>query len=277
MSRFLRFSISLLNTFVLLSLPQISFSLQDVAEETCILEESDGTCHGVASQKVKLLTLAPMTYDLGKGEETYHAYITPDISAFYKKFKGSLEIIAPKFNGQAAKFINMSPEILKLMWDPGNGDAPALIAETNPFTAAGAGTFPGHQFFFVSDDNEKIRYRFVVDSSTNIYVYDSYASPNEENEIRLKELKKTAANYYRWYRLWKDSLLFSWQYKQVTGRDYLSRFPRDPPMHHMWAADYFGQTHVVQTNETHFSSLPPEPMLQRELPHEGETDKQVCK
>ena len=37
---------------------------------------------------------------------------------------------------------------------------------------------------------------------------------------------------------------------------HLYLYPRNPPSHKIWPADYFGQEHWVTTKETHFVSVP---------------------
>ena len=46
----------------------------------------------------------------------FKAYVRKDISSFYGEEPGSRTEKTPKFNGQAGKFVNMSPERLSLYW-----------------------------------------------------------------------------------------------------------------------------------------------------------------
>ena len=53
-------------------------------------------------------------------------------------------------------------------------------------------------------------------------------------------------------------------YKNFTGgSEWLGNFPTEPPKHHLWRADYFGQEHLIQSRETHFVELPPQERLHR--------------
>ena len=53
-------------------------------------------------------------------------------------------------------------------------------------------------------------------------------------------------------------------YKNFTGgSEWLANYPSQPPQHHMWRADYFGQQHAVQTMETQFTALPPTDALHK--------------
>jgi hypothetical protein len=46
----------------------------------------------------------------------FKAYRRAEISSFYQEAPGSRTEKKPKFNGQAGKFVNMSPERLDLYW-----------------------------------------------------------------------------------------------------------------------------------------------------------------
>jgi hypothetical protein len=46
----------------------------------------------------------------------FKAYVRQDISSFYGEKPGSRTEQKPSFNGQAGKFVNMSPERLSLYW-----------------------------------------------------------------------------------------------------------------------------------------------------------------
>ena len=46
----------------------------------------------------------------------FKAYVRPDVSTFYREEPGSRQPSPHNFNGQAGKFINMSPDRLGLYW-----------------------------------------------------------------------------------------------------------------------------------------------------------------
>lgn len=46
----------------------------------------------------------------------FMAYVRRDVATFYQQEEGSKTETAPKFKGQAGKFVNMSPERLDLYW-----------------------------------------------------------------------------------------------------------------------------------------------------------------
>jgi hypothetical protein len=137
------------------------------------------------------------------------------------------------------------------------------MREYEPFDVSSTSTFPKHSFVFtLADDPSTIVKRFHIQNyPANIYAYDPYHVPNdpEKTETNLQALsKEDRAKYDHW----RQTLLFNEQYKNVTGRSYLANYLRKPPMHYMWRADYFGQTHWVTTKETHFVSTPPSDLLE---------------
>lgn len=46
----------------------------------------------------------------------FKAYVVPDVATFYKQEPGTLQPSTHRFNGQAGKFINMTPDRLSLYW-----------------------------------------------------------------------------------------------------------------------------------------------------------------
>lgn len=224
---------------------------QQQQQHTCSLQ--DKTCQ----EPVVESGLKPMTYDLdGYGdEETFLAYVVPDVSSFYQGAEpGSKKANQPSFNGLAGKFFNLSPERMKLFWDPGNGGAPALIARAEPFKAVGTATFPGHRFYFTllnPMSRVEVRHRFQVVAETNLYVFDPFVTTTDARSI-----DELTPEDYEKYVAQRRTLRFSEYYQAFTGRDWISRFPRTPPRHYMWPVEYLGQTHTVETRETHFVSLP---------------------
>lgn len=61
--------------------------------------------------------LKEIAVDLGKGlNETFLAYFPPDVSTFYRQEPFSRKPVAPTFNGQFGKFINLSPKPITIFW-----------------------------------------------------------------------------------------------------------------------------------------------------------------
>lgn len=205
--------------------------------------------------------LVRQSFDIGYGEEEFDFYITPDVSTFYRESPGSRDVVRPRHPGLAGKFVNMGTEPLKLYWDPGSGQRGSLTGMVAPFMSGGTATFPRHKFFFADSSNiDDVKERFTIDPNQSVYYYDPYEVPGDEEATRLN-LESLSVDDYEKYDILKRSRLFAQEYKKVTGRDYLSIYPRDKPRHYMWQADYFGQQHWVTTKETHFVQLPPREKL----------------
>jgi hypothetical protein len=60
--------------------------------------------------------LKEMSYDIGHGEQTFIAYVEPDVNTMYNGNAPASTKVVPKFNGLSVKFINMSREKVKLSW-----------------------------------------------------------------------------------------------------------------------------------------------------------------
>lgn len=60
--------------------------------------------------------LVEMKFDLGDGEETFHAYVQPNVTSFYKGKAPSSQVVTPKHKGMAAKFINLSNKPVVVYW-----------------------------------------------------------------------------------------------------------------------------------------------------------------
>jgi hypothetical protein len=61
--------------------------------------------------------LKQIQVDLGTGtNETFLAYHPPDVSTFYQEAPGTREAKRPGFNGQFGKFINLSPNKVRIYW-----------------------------------------------------------------------------------------------------------------------------------------------------------------
>ena len=79
-----------------------------------------------------------------------------------------------KFNGQAGKFVNLTPDRLGLYWDSGRGTG-HFTGTVHGYTATGTATFPTHKFFFgKTDDPNEALCSFVVEAGTSVYYCDPY-------------------------------------------------------------------------------------------------------
>jgi hypothetical protein len=187
--------------------------------------------------------LTEFTYDVGNGPQQFAAYVEPDVATFYQEAEGSRTKVVPKFNGFAAKFINLSNQHLRHYWE-GNGNS-VLMRHYSPFSAFGTASFPGHRFYFTPDNQPDVRLiEWVVDEyPENILTYDPYYVEGDEEQTEAN-LGVLTVKERGLYDKWMQTLSFNEQYRNFTGRSWLSNYGRDPPKNFMWRADYFGQTHV---------------------------------
>lgn len=200
--------------------------------------------------------LKNMTFTLPGEDEPriFEAYTKADISSFYQEPPGSRHEMIPYFRGMAAKFVNLSPTYLALYWN--DGKRGMLVGDLPPFQAIGTASHPSHQFFICpkGKPNEKLL-TIHMKHGQNLYVYNPY----ELDTLKVEDLNQKQRTLYD---LQMNNLFFAKQYKKFTGRDWLSLYGQaKKPIHKMWPADFFGQTHWVQTRETHFVEEPPEKKL----------------
>lgn len=195
----------------------------------------------------------------------FEAYKRPDISSLYREPPGSRVETKPKFQGQAAKFQNMSPERLDLYWDAGGGAATGNhICNTGPFESCGTSSFASHVFFFVRPSTMEVVCSFNVVKEHSVYYCDPFVEndPSDGSAGILSEPVKSLDTLSEQERGLYNSASFNRDfapvYKNFTGgNEWLGNFPTQKPRHHMWRADFFGQTHLVTTKETHIIKHPP--------------------
>mmetsp|Transcript_24176 Transcript_24176/g.44743 ORF Transcript_24176/g.44743 Transcript_24176/m.44743 type:complete len:560 (-) Transcript_24176:372-2051(-) len=200
----------------------------------------------------------------------FKAYVRPHVSSFYQEESRTRMEVKPSFSGLAGKFINMSPEKLDLYWEPGEGKPGHFQGSVGPFQARGTGTYPSHQFSFRSSShsNEAIC-RFTVTANTSIYFYDPFATYSGDSAAgwcaplsgKLHSLDQLSTDdRVKYNKHWQNNE-FAKKYRDFTGADWLSMYPRSRPRNDMWRADFFGQEHFVTTKETQFQELPPSSQL----------------
>ena len=99
----------------------------------------------------------------------FKAYRRADISSFYQEPPGSRTEKKPAFNGQAGKFVNMSPNRLEIHWDGGHGPPGNFQSHVGAFESSGTSTFPGHVFYFVKPKSEEVVCSFRIAANTSVY------------------------------------------------------------------------------------------------------------
>ena len=119
-------------------------------------------------------------------------------------------------------------------------------------------SFPGHSFVFASEDGTFLQ-RIIVDPiHGSLHSYGPYYVVNDEKATLSNVEREFSQQEQALYWKWRKTLRFDTFYRNFTGRSYLATFPRKPPMHFMWPAQYFQQKHWVTTEETHLLTAPPE-------------------
>lgn len=202
--------------------------------------------------------LQPMKLQ-GLHEDIFYAYVTPDVSTFYNETAGSRKPVKMRNTGMFGKFINLSPDTIRVYWDGGRGSDLSYISDVLPFGSAGTATYPTHAFVVTPpNDPSKILTKWVMQAGNSIYYYDPF---NFDYGKAQKALTPEQLSYY--YMQYQNRI-FAEQYKQFTGIDWLALHgQKQAPRFHMWRADAIGQTHSIETNEIHFVERPPEDELQR--------------
>ncbi len=199
----------------------------DDPEYTCFIDQNK------AASQLQLKILKGITY----------YYKTPSIQEIYNSHDDpKLESAVVTFTGFAAKFVNLSPQPLLLFWDGKGGreDSARLVAELAPFQSVGTATTPGMSFHItpVHDSSNAIK-RWVLTADAAIVVYH----PIEHDE---KAIAGLSSQHKLLYNMHLVQLSFARDYLVSTGRTWLSNFPRPPPMHNMYPADFMGQEHHVE-------------------------------
>ena len=203
-----------------------------------------------------------MTAEFENGHTAnFFAYVDPDVSTYYNEPEGSRKVVEPQFQGMFAKFINISPKSIRVSWvsnDSNNKQEPPMyICDIEPFGSAGTASFPGHTFqIALTDKPDKVLTTFTTIKGQSLYPFEPYKGDYE------KAYRKLPKEQFQRYMMQHNNLLFSEQYKEKAGREWLALYgQRFPPRYHMWPAEFFGQTHTITTKEIYFVEYPPEEEL----------------
>lgn len=199
------------------------------------------------------------------GKNGFKAYVRADISSFYQEPPGSRVEVAPRFHGQAFKVVNMSPERVSLYWID-DSDVPHFHGYIGPWAAQGSSTFPGHKFAITKPKHfDDVICWCPIVKGTSVYYCNPFVEndPNDPAHLEYvgespRLLEDLAPLDRADYEAHLYNIEFAKLYKNFTGgSEWLTMWPRDPPRHKMWRADYFGQEHHITSDETHFLAVPP--------------------
>jgi prolyl 4-hydroxylase len=217
-------------------------------------------------------SLKAMTVDFGAYNETFYAYVTPDVATFYNETPGSRAQQNPRFRGLFGKFINLGPETIRVYWVPdAKGEDPVYISDVEPFGSAGTATYPNHNFIVTTtSDVNKVLTRWTINAGESLYYYDPFGSPQ-------KAVKALNEEQMPLYGMQYVNKLFAEQYKKITGRDYLALYKQKmPPRFHMWRPEAIGDTFTIETKEIHFVDLPPAADIDRGASAYGPRPDQIA-
>lgn len=224
-------------------------TLDNDHDQTCTWENRDSCKEGFRDPHLKPMTFRFMDED----EVTFLAYVDPDIALAYNATPGGS--VTPKettFNGQFAKFINLSQNRIHVYWEVSKGGERSYISDISPFSSGGTASYPSHRFVVVDPTTNKDLITWVVVKGNSLYSYDPFGGSIEEAS------KSFNAAELELYKLQLRNLAFNEQYQQFTGRQWLALYGRKhAPRYPMWPADFMGQMHTVTTSETHLVELPP--------------------
>jgi len=197
----------------------------------------------------------------------FKAYVRADIATFYREEPGTRVEHKPDYTGQASKFVNMSPERTDLYWSGPQG--PVLNDSIGPWAAGGTASFPGHVFIFTKPRKpNEVLCRMKVVPGISVYYCNPFV---DERSIQVdprqlgvrvsgggRSLDSLSPKDRVSYEAHRFNIEFAALYKNFTGgSEWLTMYPRNPPRHKIWRADYYGQEHHIRTRETQFLAIPP--------------------
>ena len=205
--------------------------------------------------------LRPMTVDFGQYNETFYAYVQPDVSTFYNETPKTYLPLKTSFTGFFAKFINLSPNPIQIHYEPiGKRKDLVYMGDIEPFGSTGMASYPSHKIVATepaSTSNVLTKWIMKPDE-TALYYYDPFDFDAH------KAHKSLSDQQYPLYLLQWHNKIFAEQYKAFTGTEWLALYKqKQPPRFHMWRADAFGQTHSITTKEIQFVELPDKSELHR--------------
>ena len=179
--------------FLLICATFLAFAFAQV--EDVVDTDADGegypqNCHAWAGATCEWEpNLRPMTVHYESNalpNETFYAYVTPDVSTFYNDTAMSRKEVLPRFKGQFGKFINMSPKPVTVHWKSNRGDL-SYISDVEPFGTAATATYPGHRFVVTPQKMSKVLTEWTVEEGNALYYYDPFHSNHQRAHKVLSE------------------------------------------------------------------------------------------
>ena len=157
--------------------------------------------------------------------------------------------------------------LTRLVRESGNGIPGNLIGHMQPFESTGTASFPGHRFYLAPPGQpSKVVCRFFVRAGTSVYFYNPFSHHDDDvgacrhgnNNNKYRSVAALSEHDQIRYDAQVLNYEFGKAYKEFTGgSEWLSMYPRSPPLHPIWPTDYIGQQHTVYSRETQFHSNVP--------------------
>jgi hypothetical protein len=241
-------------------------SIDSDQQQTCSWENRNS-----CKERLHDPNLKPMKFRfLDEDDATFLAYVAPDIALAYNATPGGS--VTPKetsFTGFFTKFINLSPNRVHVYWEVSKGGERSFMADIAPYSSGGTASYPSHRFVVVDPSTNKDLITWVVVKENSLYSYDPFGASIDEAS------KSVSAADLELYKLQLRNLAFNEQYFQFTGRQWLALYGRKhAPRYPMWPADVMGQTHSVNTSETHLVHPPPHNIATTQVSKFGATSEQ---
>eukprot|EP00531_Pseudo-nitzschia_arenysensis_P018619 CAMPEP_0116117316 /NCGR_PEP_ID=MMETSP0329-20121206/1504_1 /TAXON_ID=697910 /ORGANISM="Pseudo-nitzschia arenysensis, Strain B593" /LENGTH=595 /DNA_ID=CAMNT_0003610865 /DNA_START=38 /DNA_END=1823 /DNA_ORIENTATION=- len=219
----------------------LDVTLKEDSEYQCLVQQHDNK---PADKKFKGTTyfykdptLEEMYLEVAPGQSS------TSVANSSKQRKRKLQQPPLTFTGFATKVINLDTAPVLLYWDGkgGHNKSRKLVGEIPPMESIGTATMPGHSFHVTPIyDPSTVLKHWVVTHDSALVFYEPKNSAEMKEALQLKDPK-----------------LYSRDYTVVTGRTWLSQFPRPFPMYHMHEASYIGQEHQVGDMTLKVSSVRP--------------------
>lgn len=144
---------------------------------------------------------------------------------------------APTHTG--IKIRNTRNEMLDYYWLDPTTNKGQYQGRIHPYGITATNSYIGHIFYVTPFKEEHNRiYQFEVNNKENLYLVTPIDSNDEQYKKFLIEKK------------------FMTDYRRIYGRPWLAHYPRGPPILPMWKAEYIGQIHTIESNESYWNCLP---------------------
>ncbi len=230
----------------------VDVTLTDNDEYQCLLQQH---VNNPADKKFKGTTYFYKDPTL---EEIYREVATgqtsTSVASSSKERQRKLQQPPLTFTGFATKVINLDTAAVLLYWDGkgGHDNSRKLVGEIPPMESIGTATMPGHSFHVTPIyDPSTVLKHWVVTPDSALVFYEP------KTTAEMKKLQVTDPELYAMYQRQMINKAFSRDYMVVTGRTWLSQFPRPFPMYHMHEASYIGQEHHLGAMTLKVASVRP--------------------